>query len=285
MNYLELLNYDLEQTLLGGQAFSWYKNAEGYYIGTTEKVAFKLKHQNNLLVWQTYPELDNFKYLRKYIRYDVDYPNIVKTIAKDKYINKAIEAYPNLRLLQQDLYQTIISFIISTNNNLSSIKGTVARISKAYGKEVIVDNEKVHLFPSIEALAAASLEDLQKLKLGYRAKYVKESAQMLLTMDLELKVAVLSEEELVNELLKLPGVGRKVVDCILLFGLANDTVTPIDVWGYRILSEYYGLNVKTSYNKLRQWLKDYFEGYAGWAGQFLFEYIRNNYKRKPSVTK
>lgn len=285
MNYLELPNYNLEQTLLGGQAFSWYKNSEGNYIGTTEKVAFKLKYQNNILIWQTYPESDNFQYLKKYLRYDADYTNILKTISKDEYINKAVQTYPNLRILQQDLYQTIISFIISTNNNLGSIKGAVNRISKAYGKEVTIDNEKVSLFPSIEMLASANIDELKKLKLGYRAKYVKESAEMLLTMDLESKVAVLSEEELVNELLKLPGVGRKVVDCILLFGLGNDSVTPIDVWGYRILSEYYGHNIKTPYNTLRQWLKNYFEGYAGWAGQFLFEYIRNNYKRRPSITK
>jgi N-glycosylase/DNA lyase len=119
------------------------------------------------------------------------------------------------------------------------------------------------------------LNELLKCKLGFHAKYLKGVAQSLIDSDLARRIYDMEEDKARKELVKLHGVGNKIADCVLIYSLGFDNVTPLDVWGKRICTDIYNCNPKMKYEEMRAWIDKYFEGYAGWAGQFLFEYIRN----------
>ena len=274
MNNLLIPHYDLNMTLLGGQSFAW-DFEDGYYFGFTSDKAIKLKQENGFLFWQTYPEKDNFDFLKKYLRLNVNYPKIIKKIQKDNHIKSAIKKYPNLRLLKQNFEETLLSFLVSANNNIKSIRKIIRSMNRKFGKPVNIDGRKIFLFPKTEAIADAKLEDLLECKLGFRAKYLKGAARCLLETDLSNKIEKMPETTARNSLLEINGVGEKIADCVLVFGLGFDNVTPLDVWGKRAFTKFYKLNPKMKYDKMRNWISNYFEGYAGWAGQFLYEYIRN----------
>jgi N-glycosylase/DNA lyase len=148
-----------------------------------------------------------------------------------------------------------------------------------YGSAINVDGYQFYLFPKTENLAEARIEDLLKAKIGFRAKYIKTAAQRLLSTRLKGETGNLSKDEIRDKLLEFYGVGEKIADCVLCYSLGCDNVTPIDVWGKRIATELYGLDVKKRYKDYRDWFSNYFNGYAAWAGQFLFEYIRNHKNR------
>ncbi len=280
MNKLLLPDYDLNMTLLGGQSFSWDFEDDCYFGFTGDKV-IKLKidvralHAMPLLYWQTYPEKDDVNFVKKYLRLDVNYLKILKKIQKDNYMKSAIKTYPGLRLLKQDFEETLLSFLVSANNNIKSIRKIIRAMNRKFGKTVNIDGRKVFLFPKAEVIAEAKPQDLLECKLGFRAKYLKGAAKYILENDLSKKIGQMSEAHARNTLLEINGVGEKIADCVLVFGLGFDNVTPLDVWGKRAFTKFYKLSPKMKYDKMRRWISDYFEGYAGWAGQFLFEYIRN----------
>ncbi len=274
MNKLPLSNYDLNMTLLGGQSFAW-DFEDGYYFGFTKDKVIKLKKENDFLFWQTYPKKDNLNFVKKYLRLDVNYPKIIKKIQKDNYIKSAIKKYPNLRLLKQDFEETLLSFLISANNNIRSIRKIIRSMNKRFGRTVNIDGRKIFLFPRTEVIAEAKLEDLLECKLGFRAKYLKGAAKYLIEKDLSKKIKKMSELEARNTLLEINGVGEKIADCVLVFSLGFDNVTPLDVWGKRVFTKFYKLNPKMKYEDMRKWISNYFEGYAAWAGQFLYEYVRS----------
>ena len=272
MNKLDLEQYNLKSTLLGGQAFNFdFDPEEQCFYGFTQKRVIVLKHDG----WQTYPDNDNFEFLKKYLRLDIDYPNIIKKIQKDKYIKTAINQFPNLRLLKQDFEQTLLSFILSTNNNIPTIRKLVRALCQRFGKIININGRKIYLFPKTEVIAEAKLEDLLECKLGFRAKFLKGAAKHLLETNLNKKIHKMTEEEARTSLKEIKGVGEKITDCVLVFSLGFDNVTPLDIWAKRALVKFYKLNPKMNYNEMRLWIENYFEGFAGWAGQFLYEYIRH----------
>ena len=271
MNRIKLQDYDLNMTLLGGQSFAW-DFIDGFYYGFVQDSIIKLKIENNFLYWQTYPQKDNYSLVKNYLRLNVPYLKIVKKISKDKHIKSAIKKHPGLRLLKQDFEETLFSFLVSTNNNIKSIRKIIRALNRKFGRKIIVDSHDFFLFPKAEAIANAKLEDLLSCKLGFRAKYLKGAAKHLLKVNLSSNIH--NQSLIRDELLKINGVGEKITDCVLVFGLGFDDVTPLDVWAKRVFVNLYKLNPKIKYDDMRKWVSNYFEGYAGWAGQFLFEYAR-----------
>ena len=276
MNKILLQNYDLNMTLLGGQSFNFDFDGE-YYWGFTQDKVMKLKKEGDKLHWQTYPEENNLNFLKDYLRLDVDYHEILKKIQKDNHVKAAIRKYPNLRLLNQDFEQTLLSFLISPNNNIKSIRKIIRALSERFGKQVDINGKKIYLFPKTEVIAGTKIEDLLGCKLGFRAKFIKAAAGYLIKKDLLTKIKELSEQDARSSLIEINGVGNKIADCVLVFSLGFDNVTPLDVWGKRVLTRFYGISPKTNYSEMQNWINNYFEGYAGWAGQFLYEYIRNTH--------
>jgi N-glycosylase/DNA lyase len=270
---------------MGGQSFSWdFDEKEETYWGVTQDKVIEIKKLTSKnpdsleILWQTYPKQDDFEFIKRYLRLDDKFDEILSTIKKDIHINTSIEKYPGLRLLQQDFEQTLLSFILSSNKNIPAIRKSIRDINKKYGGRLKVKKKEFYLFPRTERFIEASHEDLLETKIGYRAKYIKSTAEMLLKESIVSKIENQSEENTRSILTQLHGVGDKVADCTMVFSLNFDNITPLDVWAKKVFIDLYKLDPKMKYEDMRRWVDRYFEGKAAWAGQFLFEYIRTEKK-------
>ena len=195
-------------------------------------------------------------------------------------MKKSIEYGSGIRILNQYLWEAIISFIISANNNIPRIKGIIEKIAKQYGKEIIWNGTSYYTFPTPAELSKASVEDLRKLGLGFRDKRVFETCKMILEkkVDLEELENMDNSEKIREKLLTLPGVGPKVADCIMLFSLKRFDVFPIDVWVRRVMNELYIKNedeTKVNKKQIEALAKQKYKNLAGIAQQYLFYYKRD----------
>ncbi len=278
MNKLKLTNYNLQHTLLGGQAFNW-DLIDGAYYGFMQDKVIKFIQKGDELFWQTYPEKDNFDFINNYLGLDLDYENILEKISIDPHIKKAIQAVPHVRLLKQDFEQTFLSFILTSHKNIKAVRKSVRDLSSKFGDKIIVDNITFNLFPKAKALSKATEKELRDCGVGFRANYLLEAAKKISDPEFVILSGAegsdFTDENLARvELLKFKGVGDKIADCVLIFSLGFYTVTPIDIWGKRVLTDLYGVDPKLNYSKMREWYKNYFGEHTAFAGQFLFEYIR-----------
>lgn len=270
MNKLHLPNFNLHISLLGGQAFCWdYFREDNAYIGVTNSRVIKIKVVNSEnILWQTYPQKDDFEFLKEYLRLDDDYISILNSLPNDEHMIKAKEKYPNLRLLNQDFEQTLLSYICSSTKSILGIRQCTRLLSKKYGEKIVIDSEEYSLFPRAEVLAETSIEQILETKVGFRGKYLIEGSKRIVRNEI-------SKDSTREELKTINGVGDKIADCVMVYSLKNDNITPLDIWGKRFLTKYYNLNENMKYEDMSKWATKYFNGYAAWGGQFLFEYIRN----------
>ncbi len=273
MNVLNVENYNLPVALIGGQSFVWEFD-DGWFYGATQDKAIKLKQEGDKIFWQTFPENNDEQFIKDYLRLGADYNSIISKINKDSYVDSAIQKYPNLRLLKQDFSVGLLSFLLSPQKAIPLIRRSVFAMKKELGEKVDADGKDVYLFPKTEIIAETPLEKLLSFGIGYRAKSLKSTAKYLIDSGLAGEIEKMAEPEARIELKKIKGVGDKIADCVLTYSLGYDHVTPLDVWGMRIMTQYYNLDPKTKYEDMRKWIIDYFDGFAAWGGQFLFEYIR-----------
>lgn len=265
------MNIDLDITLLGGQAFNWEYINNSYY-GFTQNGVIKVYEKDGYI--HSEQKNENID-INKYLGLDLDHKYIRSVINKDKYIHNAITNINNLTILKQDFIQTTISYILATNKNIPAIRESIRLLSKRYGKKILIDDLEMYTFPMLEDIANVSIEDLKTTKIGYRAIYLNKSSQLLLKNNLQNHITKRDKENIREELLKLPGVGPKVADCILLYSLGYLETVPIDIWMYNIAKEIYKIPF-TRYTDISKWYTNYFGEYAGIAAQYLFEYYRKN---------
>lgn len=273
--------FELKDIFECGQCFRWNKEVDGSYIGIVKHNVIKVKKGENQIEIKSIGE-DNLQDLAtSYFDLDRDYEKIKETLAKiDDNMKQSIAYGSGIRILNQDLWETIISFIISANNNIPRIKGIIERMAKAYGKEIIWEGKKYYTFPTVEELARANVEDLRKLGLGFRDVRVYETTKLVKEGKIELEA--LKEERDITKvrdaLLTFPGVGPKVADCILLFStLKRWEAFPIDVWVRRVMNELYIHNPEESKVKkeeIKQIAYEKFGSLAGIAQQYLFYWKR-----------
>lgn len=272
MNRLFLPNFDLHATLLGGQSFSWDLNGD-LYTGFTSSRYIELKREGDYLLWQTYPIKDDITYITNYLRLDVDYEDILSRFPIDNHLDIAKHKFVGLRLLSQDFPDTLLGYICSSNKSIKAIRSSIRKLRDIYGEEIIVNGNKVKLFPKLESLHTLGLETLLSTGVGFRGKYLMEASKAY-SQGLFDGVDTLKYWEAKQKLISLNGVGDKVADCVLLYSLKHDEVIPLDIWVRRVVERYYGLSSNMKYEKVQEWIKGYFNGVGGWAGQMLFEYIR-----------
>jgi N-glycosylase/DNA lyase len=191
-------------------------------------------------------------------------------------MRRAIAFAGGIRLLRQDLWETLVSFIISANNRIPMIKKVVASISEAYGEEIKYEGGSRFAFPRPEALAGCSLKSLELCKGGFRCKYILETAKLVASGEFDLqRLRSLDREEARRFLTQLPGVGYKVADCTLLFSGIRTDVFPTDVWVKRVMEELY-FKREASFKEIWQFAGDNYGEYAGFAQEYLFFYAREN---------
>ncbi len=267
------LPFGLEHTLECGQAFRWERDGE-FYKGVVRGRLLKLREAGGLLEYDSYPPSSS-SLISEYFRLDDDYAKIISKISRDGHVKKAISAYPGLRLLRQEPWECLISYICSAWSNVQRIKGTIALLCRGFGDRIEC-KEEAHAFPSPEALASASLTSLRNCGLGYRARYVKGAAKMVAGGEVELEILKEADySEARKALLALPGVGKKVADCCLLFSLDKLEAFPVDVWIRRVMQNLYFDGEKVNEREIKHFAAERFGKYAGYAQQFLFHYARH----------
>lgn len=272
--------FELKDIFECGQCFRWNQETEDSYIGVVKNSVIKVQKSGNVIKFKSVGKDELQPLIIDYFDLERDYEQIKQTLSNiDSYMKRSIQYGKGIRILNQDLWETIISFIISANNNIPRIKGIIERMAKAYGKEIVFEGKSYYTFPTVEELAKANIQELRKLGLGFRDKRVYETTNMIKEKQLDLEVLKKQEYVEVREnLLTLPGVGPKVADCILLFSsLKRWEAFPIDVWVRRVMNELYIHNPEESKVKkeqIEEIASEKFGPLAGIAQQYLFYWKR-----------
>ncbi len=273
-------SFNLRDIFECGQCFRWNKEDDESYTGVIENNVLNVKKIENKIIFKGICNGNIQEIVTNYFDLNRDYTKIKNELSKiDDYMKNSIKYGEGIRILNQDLWETIISFIISANNNIPRIKGIIERLSKKYGKEIIWNGKKYYTFPTPEELRNVSVEEYRKLGLGFRDIRVYETTKMILNKEVDLKKLFNKETETVREeLLKLSGVGPKVADCILLFStLKRFEVFPIDVWVRRVMNDLYIKNEdekKVSKKQILEIADKKYGNLAGIAQQYLFYWRR-----------
>ena len=267
---------NLQATMESGQLFRWSRDGE-WYRGVIGEHGYALKQaENGLLVRTSAPTTEEAeRTLRDFFRLDDDLPAMYEAMAGDEKLAEAIGRWRGLRILRQDPWECLISFVCSSVSNIPRISRNLKALAQAYGQPVTLEHDPLYTFPRPEQLAHASEEDLLKLGLGFRAGYVAKIVERvaggLLDMD-ALRTA--PYEDAKPALMELPGVGNKVADCVLLFSLEKPEGFPIDRWILRGLVDWYGHSEKARYGDLASWAQRRWGRNAGYVQQYMYHHKR-----------
>ena len=267
--------FNLKYTLECGQCFRW-KKEEQYYVGVIKDRVIKIRQDKDML-YIIGSNMDNIKnVITEYFNLDTDYNEIEKRIILvDENVKRAVSNTTGLRFLKQDFFETIISYIISANNNIPRISKSVNEISKRYGTKVELDGEEYYLFPTPEQLKNVRVEEYRQCGVGFRDKYIYDTVQKIVNKEIDLdKMYEEDTQTLKKELLALMGVGPKVADCILLFSCSRFEVFPIDTWVEKIMRKLYFDNKEATKKQIQHYADENFKSDAGIIQQHLFYNIR-----------
>ena len=274
-------SFELKDIFDCGQCFRWNIEEDRSYTGIFKENVLNVKKQGNKIIFKGICNGNIKEIVEDYFDLKRDYNKIKETLRKiDPFMEESIKYGNGIRILNQDLWETIISFIISANNNIPRIKGIIERLSKNYGKEIDYNGKTYYTFPTAEELKNVSVEKYRELGLGFRDIRLYETTKMILENKVNLDELKNNPNtrEVKEKLLTLSGVGPKVADCILLFSdLKRFEVFPIDVWVRRVMNDLYIKNedeTKVSKKQIEKIAKEKFGNLAGLAQQYLFYWRR-----------
>lgn len=274
-------SFELADIFDCGQCFRWNKGQDGSYTGTFKGNVMNVQKQGDTVTFKGICNGDIKEIVEDYFDLNRNYEEIKEKLSQiDEHVKTSIEYGKGIRILNQDLWEMIISYIISANNNIPRIKGIIDRISKNYGKEVEWNGEKYYTFPTPEELKDVTIEDYRKLGAGFRDIRLYETVHMVLDKKVNLNEMQNNPNtlEVREQLLTLSGVGPKVADCILLFStLKRFEVFPIDVWVRRVMNDLYIKKqdeTKVNKKELEKLAQEKFGNLAGIAQQYLFYWKR-----------
>lgn len=307
-------SFELPHIFDCGQCFRWDIQPDGSYIGVIKSGVMRVSKHGKSITFEGILDGDINSIVYDYFDLGTDYNVLKNRLAMiDSNMKKSVEFGSGIRILKQDLWEMIISYIISANNNIPRIKGIINRISKRVGKKVSWNGVDYYLFPTVEEVAKLSVSDLRELGTGFRDKRIYKTTQMILNKDIDLeslrsaalrnesdldclksvalknecyieclkKKCAKSTDEIREILLSLEGVGEKVADCILLFGLHRFDTFPVDVWVRRVMNTLYIHNedeTKVNKKQIRDVAYKLFGDIEGMAQQYLFYWARENFE-------
>lgn len=259
--------FDLALSLDCGQAFRWKQNGSGIWHGVVGNLPLDVEQKDDEIIFYN-TSVDEFENVwKKYFDFDRDYKKITDSFSSDEYLLSATTEFYGIRVLNQQPWETVCSFIISQNNNIPRIKGIIDRLCENFG-EKLTDND--YSFPTAQKLSNLEVQDLAVLRAGFRAKYILDAAKKFSTGEVDLdKIYSSAIEDGREELMKISGVGPKVAECALLYSFEKTQAFPVDVWVKRILSELYP-------NGMPECIGEY----GGIAQQYLFHWRRNSERFK-----
>jgi len=277
--------FSLEPTLQCGQLFRWEKINEWWY-GVVQGKILKIKQVGSELLFEGVDEA----FLKSYLRLDDNLLLILSQIGRDEHIKRAIQKFYGLRIVRQEPWECLISYMCSTYKNIPAIKKAILNLSKRFGQKKTLDGYEFYTFPDSQELAQASLKELEECKLGFRTKHVLQVSTIVASGEFYLEsLKRLDYENAKKRLMMLPGVGHKVADCVLLFSLDKLEAFPVDVWIKRLILTYYKDNFEhlfiqrvlnksglsdSDYSRIGSFGRRYFGAYAGYAQEYLFHFGR-----------
>ncbi len=271
-------DFDLDHIFDCGQCFRWERQADGSYIGTAMGRITRMSCDGTELTIDNCSSEDVNNIWKKYLDLDTDYGIIKASLAaNDDMIKKASDYGYGIRILKQDFWETVVSFIISQNNNIPRIKGCIESLCSSFGKKTgEYEGKEYYDIPEPEVMANLSPEDLAPVRLGYRAPYLIETAKQMIRQGgpEAVKRRLLDEKDPIEKLCGFCGVGPKVASCISLFGLGRTDAFPIDVWMRRVMNRLYDID-ENDMKSMKKYAEDHFGKYGGIAQQYLFYYIRS----------
>ena len=288
----DVKNFKLKHIFECGQIFRFEEIGEGNYIIIAFGTLIEIKEQgDNILIYNSTEE-DVKNIWIKYFDLDRDYSVIKQELSKDTLLKESVDFGYGVRVLNQDPFEMLISFIISARNNIPSIKKTVNKISTKWGKEIDYKGNIYYAFPNIDEIKDATLEEIQETGASFRSKYILDTIQNVHSSKKEEQsgkidpessfskynleyIKNLSDDECHTALQEFKGVGAKVADCIMLFSMEKTSAFPVDVWVKRAMIHFYGAE-DSSLNKIRIFGRNKFGESAGFAQQYLFYYAREN---------
>ncbi|MDO4419161.1 MAG: DNA glycosylase [Ruminococcus sp.] len=256
-----ITDFELRDTLMCGQCFRFKENTDGSFTGVAFGKEITLSKNHDTLTLYTSEE-DFLNIWRSYFDLDLDYSKIKSDLSKiHPTLKEAARFAPGIRILRQEPFEALISFIISQNNNIKRISGIVERLCTLCGKEI---SEGVFAFPTVDELAKLTAEDLAPIRAGFRARYIADAVQKVKSGEVNLNaLKELSYDKAKAELMKITGVGSKVADCVLLYGFHKLEGFPVDVWMKRAMDRLFPNFTGADFGE-----------YAGIAQQYIFHYAR-----------
>ncbi|CEN77321.1 DNA glycosylase [[Clostridium] sordellii] len=269
-------DFDPKHIFECGQCFRWKDQGDGSYTGVAKGRVINVSREGDTIYLKN-TNLEDFNNIWKdYFDLDTDYSKIKNELRNmDEYLEKATEFGWGIRLLRQDPWEMIISFIISSNNRIPMIQKSIKNLSREYGTYIgSYEGEDYYDFPTPQQLSKASIEEIRACSTGFRDKYIKSTTEEVIKNNDDVySYRNLSTEDCIKELLKFNGIGPKVGDCIALFGMQKYDTFPVDVWVKRVMQEFY-VEDDMSLPKIRKYAIDKFGDLSGFAQQYLFYYAR-----------
>ncbi|MCX8150524.1 MAG: hypothetical protein N3D85_03365 [Candidatus Bathyarchaeota archaeon] len=282
---LKACPFNLDVTLCCGQVFRWNKIGD-WWFGVAKDKVFKIRQVEKRLEFVNV----NSEFVCHYFGLNDDLQKIKESINKDAHICRALEKLWGLRLIQQDPWECLASYICATYKGIPAIKTMLNKLAQKFGEKTVFEGYDFYNFPTVDALACATLDSLSACGLGYRAKYLKTTAKKIFEQQFDLEeLRQLPYAEAKKILCNFTGVGPKVADCVLLFSLGKYEAFPVDVWIKRVVLRHYNrllpreLTQKlaksrkldnSKYSKISEICRNYFGDYAGYAQEYLYHYER-----------
>jgi N-glycosylase/DNA lyase len=284
---LDGVPFNLDVTLCCGQVFRWDRKGDWWY-GVAGGRAFKVRQASG--------ELDfanaDWKFVENYFGLDDDLQKIGDAVGRDEHIRRALQEFWGMRIIRQEPWECLISYICATYKNIPAIRHMLLKLSRKFGEKTALDGMEFFTFSTPKRLATASANDLLACGLGYRAKYVQETSKRIFENSFELEsLRHLPYLQAKKQLCGFAGVGPKVADCVLLFSLGKTEAFPVDRWVERVILNHYveklppelaqklqrreGLS-NSEYARLNAFGREYFGKYAGYAQEYLYHYERVN---------
>ena len=272
----ELTDFDIVQIFECGQCFRWDRLSDGSFIGVAYNKALKIFQNSPDTVTLFDTSIEDFENIwYNYFDFGTSYSDIKTSLSSDKILKHAIAYGEGIRILNQDLWECVVSFIISQSNNIPRIKKIISTLCTLYGEKINYLGDVYYSFPSPEKILSRGPEGLLAIRAGFRDKYILAAADAFVNSISFDTLSELSYDEAKKELMKIKGIGNKVADCILLFSLAKRSSFPVDVWIKRIM-EYCYFDNEQPINIIREFADEKFGQYSGYAQQYLFYYAREN---------
>ncbi len=266
-------NFDLRSTITCGQIFRYIEDNNSFIVIIKDRV-IKLTEEEDFIIIES-NKYDNLKeIIYDYFDLNRDYNKIaVNILKKDDKIKNAIEYSKGLKMIHQDPFETLISYIISQNNRVSSISNSLNMISANYGEKVVFEGKDYYLFPSVQKLSRLTIQDFRNCKVGFRDKYLYEIIQNIINKKLNLEsIYNMDGEDALKYLMNFKGIGMKVASCILLFAYQKFDVYPVDTWVKKFMKDDYNIEGE---NNIRNFTSTTYKEYSGLAIQYMFNYKRN----------